>query len=170
MKKTVVRKKKSTYDAHEKNLLVLIALFALFLTLFVVLYDKKANTPADIPIQETTYKASYINASPDSIVIDLPWPGAVTGKVFMIRGEARGSWYFEGSFPVIVFAGDGSVLWQGPATAQNDWMTEDFVPFTATATIPETYSGKATLLLKKDNPSGEASRDGSVSFPFTIEW
>ena len=42
---------------------------------------------------------------------------------------ARGHWFFEGSFPVMVVDWDGRIIATHFATAQDDWMTEDFVRF-----------------------------------------
>ncbi len=120
--------------------------------------------------EETVPAITYVNSSKDLIVVDLPYPGAVTGKEFVVSGKARGTWYFEASFPVKVLDKDGKVLWQGPAQAQSEWMTENFVPFKVTAKVPQSYIGPATLVLMKDNPSGEPARDASISFPFTIEY
>ncbi len=115
-------------------------------------------------------KATYTNASADLIVVDLPFPGAVVGKDFSVIGKARGTWYFEASFPVKVLDKDGNVLAQMPAQAEGGWMTENFVPFKADIKIPETYIGPATLILKNDNPSGDPTRDKSISFPINIEY
>ena len=117
-----------------------------------------------------SFKATYVNSSADLIAVDLPFPGAVTGKTFSVMGKARGTWYFEASFPVEVLDKDGKMLAQTPAKAQGDWMTADFVPFKAELTVPSSYTGPATLVLKKDNPSGMPERDASVSIPITIEY
>ncbi len=119
--------------------------------------------------EEITPPITYINTTKDKIVVDTPFPGAVTGKEFEIRGKAAG-WYFEASFPAKVLDKDGKVLWQGPAQAQGDWMTAEFVPFKVLAKVPQTYIGPATLVLEKDNPSGLPENDASISFPFTIEY
>ncbi len=113
---------------------------------------------------------TYNNASPDLITVQLPYPGAVVGKQFSVLGKARGSWYFEASFPVKVLDKNGNVLAQTPAQAQGDWMTTEFVPFKADLTVPQSYIGPATLVLKNDNPSGDPARDKSLSFPITIEY
>lgn len=112
----------------------------------------------------------YRNASANDIRVTNPFPGAVTGKTFTVMGEARGSWFFEASFPVEVLDKDGKTLATGIAQAQGDWMTTNFVKFSAPISVPESYIGPATLVLKKDNPSGDAVRDASVRFPFTIEY
>ncbi len=127
---------------------------------------------SEIPIIDPSQQGqpTYTNSTPNDIVVTLPFPGAVTGKSFTVLGKARGPWYFEASFPVVVLDKDGNVLDQKPAQAQGEWMTTEFVDFKAELTVPESYIGPATLVLKKDNPSGEPERDASVSFPFTIEY
>jgi hypothetical protein len=125
------------------------------------------------PAQTITYK----NATADNINVDLPFPGAVVGKEFSVIGRARGTWFFEASFPVQVIDKNGNVLAAIPAQAQKDpatgevnWMTENFVPFKADLKIPDFYIGPATLILKKDNPSGLPANEASISFPITIEY
>ena len=114
-----------------------------------------------------TPSATYINASSDNITVDTPAPGAVLGSEFTVSGQARGTWYFEASFPVKVLGSNNQVLVQLPAQATSDWMTENFVPFSVVVKVPN-YSGPATLVLEKDNPSGEAKFDASVSIPIMI--
>ena len=115
-------------------------------------------------------KVTYDRASTDLIVVNLPFPGAVTGKEFSFIGKARGVWFFEASFPIDVLDKDGKILVQTFATAQGEWMTNDFVPFKGEVKVPESYIGPATLILRKDNASGLPEHDASVSFPFVIEY
>ena len=111
-----------------------------------------------------------MNASANDIMVELPFPGAVTGKEFSVIGRARGMWFFEASFPIEVRDRNNALLAQGIATAGSDWMTEEFVPFRADLKVLDSYIGPATLILKKDNPSGMPEKDASISFPFTIEY
>jgi hypothetical protein len=122
-------------------------------------------TPAQVAASIT-----YKNASANDVVVTNPTPGAVTGKEVMVMGKARGPWYFEASFPVQILDANGKVLASGPAKAEGDWMTTEFVPFKITLTVPTSYIGPATLVLHKDNPSGLPEKEASVSFPFTIEY
>lgn len=72
-----------------------------------------------------------------------------------VTGEARGGWYFEASFPVKLLDASGNTIASGVATAQGDWKTSDFVPFTATFSFPAQPAGSTgQLVLEKDNPSG----------------
>ena len=119
---------------------------------------------------KTTDQITYTNASADLITVSLPFPGAVVGKEFSVIGEARGTWYFEASFPVELLDKDGKQLDIKPAQAQGEWMTESFVPFKVTLKAPSNYIGPATLVLHKDNPSGLPEHDASASFPITVEY
>ena len=134
-------------------------------------YPRQCKTPdGRTYAEEIPVHATYDNATSDTIQVDLPFPGAVTGKSFTVTGKARGPWYFEASFPVEVRDANGTVLATTPAQAKGDWMTENFVPFEAKITVPESYIGPATLVLKRDNASGLPEHDASVSIPITIEY
>lgn len=89
--------------------------------------------------------------------------GAELKSPLTITGEVPGNWSFEASFPVILTDWDGRIIAQAPATLQGDWMTEDYVPFTATLTFdsPTVYKTGA-LILQKDNPSGLPENDDAV--------
>ncbi len=77
-----------------------------------------------------------------------------------ITGKARGSFYFEGSFPVKLLDSTGKVLAQAPAQAQSNWMTNEFVPFKVTLTYTEpTAATGAILSFHNDNPSGLPEND-----------
>ena len=106
--------------------------------------------------------------SSENVKVTLPFPGATVLKKFTASGHARGTWFFEASFPVQVKDPSGNVVGTGIAQAEGNWMTEDFVRFTAPVTI-ENYSGPATFVLMKDNPSGLPEHDDSVSFPITVQ-
>lgn len=111
---------------------------------------------------------TWHNASADLITLDLIHPGVTVLPQFTVSGKARGTWYFEASFPVEILDKDGNRLVALPAEAQGEWMTEDFVPFEAEVDLG-TYSGPATLVLHKDNPSGDPSRDASMSLPIVVQ-
>lgn len=112
---------------------------------------------------------SYINASSDLIVVDSPKPGETVGQVISVSGSARGYWFFEASFPIELLDMSGTVIGQGVAQAEGEWMTEEFVPFKARIELPTPYYGDVIVVLKKDNPSGEPENDASVRFPVVIQ-
>lgn len=83
----------------------------------------------------------------------------------VVRGEARGGWYFEASFPVELLDGNGKRIVQVPATAIGEWMTNDFVPFSVTLTFVKPATATGTLILHNDNPSGLPENDRWISIP-----
>lgn len=115
----------------------------------------------------TNVQATWVNATEDMIKLDLVRPGVMVLQKFTVSGQARGLWYFEASFPVEVIDKGGKRLDIEPAQAQEEWMTEEFVPFRVELDLGS-YNGDATLILRKDNPSGEPERDASVSFPIVV--
>lgn len=83
-----------------------------------------------------------------------------------ITGRARGPWYFEASFPIELQDNNGAPIATTTGQAQGDWMTENWVPFTATLTFPTQPAGSlGKIVLKKDNPSGEPQNDASIVVP-----
>ncbi len=86
----------------------------------------------------------------------------------LIKGQARGYWFFEASFPVEVLDENHNTLATGIATAQGDWMTNDFVPFTVSIDFQRPMSKNGYLLLKKDNPSGDPSNDDQLILPIVF--
>ena len=104
----------------------------------------------------------------EMVKITSPLAGATVGKTFTVKGEARGQWYFEASFPVQVKDKDNNTVGQGIAQAESEWMTTEFVPFSAPVVVTN-YSGPATLVLLKDNPSGLPENEDAVSIPIVIQ-
>lgn len=128
--------------------------------------------PSSTPTSETVTTTSPTTAPAkdmsDQVVVDTPKPNNVVSSPFTIVGKARGTWFFEASMPVSVFDSDGKLLWSGPAQAQGEWMTTDFVPFSVTANVGA-YTGTSTVMIAKDNPSGLPEHDASYSFQVIVK-
>lgn len=122
------------------------------------------NVPGDV--------SAYIESKADLIKLESPQPLAKIESPLVIEGEARGYWFFEASFPISLVNWDGLIIAEGIATAEGEWMTEEFVPFKAeieftTDFTPETpdFMKKGSLILKKDNPSGLPENDDALEVP-----
>lgn len=122
--------------------------------------------------QEASYRERELA---ESIVVAEPIAGAAVVSPLTIRGEARGYWFFEASFPVALYDQYGAMLAQGVAQATSDWMTEDFVPFQAVleyaiAPVPGTtsLSMMGELVLMRDNPSGLPEHDMALEIPLQL--
>lgn len=141
-------------------------------------YPRQCNTPSGLHFTETVtpeehtstdVEGSTIAGIPDLITVNAPTINSKVESPLTLTGSARGTWYFEASFPIEVRNSVGTVIATGHAEATSDWMTEDFVPFTATITFPAQPAGSTgTVVLKNDNPSGDPARDKSVVIPVTF--
>lgn len=103
------------------------------------------------------------------IRVEEPKAGAKVTSPLVVRGEARGTWFFEASFPVRLVLENGDELVAKPAQAEGEWMTEEFVPFEVTLNFTQPAPQKGTLILMKDNPSGLPEFDKSISIPVVFE-
>lgn len=108
------------------------------------------------------------------IRIESPSSNEEISSPLLMSGQARGYWFFEASFPVILVDWDGKIIAQGIATAQDEWMTEDFVPFKAEIEFekPEfigDFSKRGALIFKKDNPSGLPEHDDALEIPIVFK-
>lgn len=108
----------------------------------------------------------------DLIAVSLPPANGMVASPMTVRGEARGQWYFEASFPITVVDWDGVIIGEGYAQAQGDWMTTDYVPFegTITFTVPaDTPYRRGAVIFRKDNPSGLPEHDDAFELPVLFE-
>jgi hypothetical protein len=96
--------------------------------------------------------------------------GQTIPKGTKLTGEVLGNWYFEASFPVELRNASGTPFWTGVAQAQSNWMTTNFVPFSVVLNYtPFGTPTPATLVLKKDNPSGEPINDDELLIPVVLQ-
>jgi hypothetical protein len=101
----------------------------------------------------------------DLIQIESPRPNTQISSPIIIKGKAKGTWFFEGSFPIKLINDQGVVIGNAIATADGEWMTQDFVPFTASLTFSSSGTNKGKLILEKDNPSGLPENEDFLEVP-----
>lgn len=146
-----------------KNTIIIILALAVIAGA-VVFFTRKEKTPVLVPPVQTAQEVQY----KDLVHVNAPLPGAKVGSPLTITGRARGNWYFEASFPVRLLDANGNEIAIKAAQAQGDWMTTEYVPFSVTLTFAQPATPTGTLILQKDNPSGESQFDDSVSIPVTF--
>lgn len=119
-------------------------------------FEEIVEDPPVTPIEQTVL-----------IFTETPLPNQKVTSPLIVSGNARGYWYFEASFPIELVDANGVRLAISPAQAQGDWMTENFVPFSATLTwsSASTTATSGTLILHRDNPSGMPENDDEISLP-----
>ncbi|MDQ5950179.1 MAG: hypothetical protein QG585_121, partial [Patescibacteria group bacterium] len=114
-------------DAKHKTSLILSSIVLVFLCagLYLSFKKKDVTEPVNTPEVSETSKADNL------IKVSFPKPDDKIANPLVIKGEARGTYFFEASFPVVLTNWDGLIIAEGIAQAQGEWMTEDFVPFVA---------------------------------------
>jgi hypothetical protein len=105
----------------------------------------------------------------DLIRVSLPLKNQIVKSPLTVTGEARGTWYFEATFPIKLLDSNGNVLVQSHGQAQGGWMTNEFVPFTAQLNFAAPMTETGSLVLEKDNPSGLPEHDDSIIIPVRFE-
>ncbi|KKT96360.1 MAG: hypothetical protein UW98_C0046G0006 [Parcubacteria group bacterium GW2011_GWC2_45_15] len=104
----------------------------------------------------------------DLINLVFPRPNQKISSPLTISGRARGSWFFEASFPVKLTDASGQIISQGLAVAQGNWMTPDFVDFTAELIFGPVIASTGRLILVKDNPSALPENDDQLIVPVSF--
>lgn len=97
--------------------------------------------------------------------------GEIIKSPLIVTGKARGSWFFEADFPVLLTDWDGLIIAESSAQAQENWMTTDYVSFEAVLVFEspvfpgadeEHFSRRGYLILQKDNPSALPEYDDAL--------
>ena len=127
-----------------------------------------STLPSSAPATAATSENEPLSAR---VSVASPKSDATVDKDFTVKGSAPGPWFFEATFPIKVIGqgvdADPITIAHSNANALGEWMTEKNVSFEATVHI-DSYSGPATLVLLKDNPSGLPENDDSVSIPIVV--
>jgi len=144
--------------------------------------NKEDRKIAEKILSSFTLTGTGDNAKSDSIKdlirLDSPKVGATIKSPLQVEGRARGTWYFEASFPIVLVDWDGKIIAESHAEAQSDWMTQDFVPFSGVIEFSSPVEGQSdapdfmkrgTLILKKDNPSGLPENDAALEIPVVFK-
>lgn len=124
-----------------------------------------SGAAAYLKFQQKPYEVS----PSDLIKVTSPRANQLVQSPLTVKGEAKGFWYFEASFPIKILDENENVLGWGIAQAQSDWMTEEFVPFEAKVDFENTVQQKGFLVLKRDNPSGLPENDEEFRIPVILE-
>lgn len=142
--------------------------FALFLLIigFLSFRHYYAGTPTD---SEYLSGVDPVAEAEVMVRVYTPEKNTLIKNPVELSGEARGSWYFEASFPVRIEDTNGNVLGQHFLQANGDWMTTDFVPFSGELSyVPPPVTTTGYIIFEKDNPSGLPEFDDEYRLPVII--
>lgn len=140
-----------------------------------VTYGDRAPT-YEVEVFDILGTLSFNDAATDTsgtlIRVDTPARAETVTSPIQLSGEARGQWFFEANASVVVTDWDGRIIGESYITADEDWMTESFVPFSGTVSyeLPEeSYSASGTVIFQRANPSGLPENDAAVEIPVLLE-
>jgi len=128
--------------------------------------QESKETEATTAIETETTAKETIS---DQIRVTKPQPNQLVESPLMIEGEARGTWFFEATFPVKLLDANEDVIATYFAQAQGEWMTEDFVLFKAQLIFEKPVTDTGVLILEKDNPSGLTENDANIEIPVSFD-
>ena len=161
----------------------------LFPVLLIAVFFACGNTPDDTPAPpaelgletvpedqptEDLRETEDLNPDGDERALDdlirvtAPVENAVISSPFVVRGDARGTWFFEGSFPVALYDADGKLLDESFGHSPESWMTPEFIPFESTVEWTAPTGTEAWLELALDNPAGDEGTDRAVRIPVVL--
>ncbi len=104
------------------------------------------------------------------IYITAPKEGDGVTSPLVVKGRAPGNWFFEANAGLTLTDWDGLIIAEGNIMADGEWMTTEYVPFTGTLAFTKpAYGERGTLILKKDNPSGEPQFDDSAELTIKFQ-
>lgn len=125
-------------------------------------YPRKCRTSDDkVFTEDIGDELSKLNV----LRLHTPRPNALVQSPLVVSGDVRGTWFFEGNFPIVLLDNMGNELSSTYAMANGEWMTEEFVPFSATLEFGKGEWELGTLSLIKANPSGLAEHDDEFHIP-----
>ncbi len=152
-----------------KNIKIVLILIIVGLGVFFA-YPSFSKKP--LVVEDQPSAKPVLVSKDDLIYVDTPAIESTVSNPITISGKARGGWYFEASFPVLVTNWEGLVIGEGYATAQGDWMTNDFVPFKTEISYDASKLGSyeyGNLILQKSNASGDPERDDALTIKIKLQ-
>ncbi len=123
-------------------------------------------SPAPTPTPSPTRSPQQFTS--ENVIVSDPLPNSSVPRMFTVKGKAKGSWFFEASFPIQVRDAANNPVGMGIAQTADNWMTSEFVSFAPDVTFLG-YSGPARLVLMNDNPSGLPEFEDAVEFDIVIQ-
>lgn len=96
---------------------------------------------------------------------DNVFPDSIIPNTYSITGMAFGPWFSEGSFPILVYDANGTLIDRTHAYAQNEWRVDGLVPFNAWLSFDDPLTATGTVVFEKNNPSGLSENAGKIIIP-----
>jgi len=101
----------------------------------------------------------------DLFILNSPKANDKVQSPLSLSGTAKGNMFFEGQFGISIEDSNGKVLGTSFATSTEDWMTENYIPFTANLEFETPTTDTGNLILENDNPSGLEENSKELIIP-----
>jgi hypothetical protein len=128
--------------------------------------DNKSEIAETIPSEIETVLKNNIS---DQIRVIEPKPGQLIQSPVIVEGRARGTWFFEATFPVKLLDANRNVIASHYAQTHEEWMTEDFISFKAQIEFTRPSTATGIIVLEKNNPSDLNEYDAEIEIPIRFE-
>jgi hypothetical protein len=120
-------------------------------------------------IYERYLTIKKINDAKDIIIIDSPKPYQKVQVPIIIKGKAKGSFFFEGTFPIRIEDENGNLIVSDYIMTKENWMTENFVYFETYFYFEKGNLRKGFIIFEKANPSGLLENKFEIRIPLYFE-
>ncbi|MCX8094944.1 MAG: Gmad2 immunoglobulin-like domain-containing protein [Caldisericia bacterium] len=88
------------------------------------------------------------------IMVEKPKPYEKIQNPVLIKGKAKGYFFFEATFPIKIIDENGNVLLTDYIETKDNWMTENFVSFEKYININFGKTKRGFIVFERANPSG----------------
>ena len=153
-----------------KNVIIVIVGAILVFLVITRVSPKPIDSVVEQPVVATPVELKLTSLRGVEIFIYTPKEGEAIKSPLIIKGRAPGSWFFEANAGLTLTDWDGLIIAEGYVTAEGDWMTTDYVPFSGTLEFDKpVYGERGTIILQKDNASGEPQFDDAVEMTINFK-
>ncbi len=129
----------------------------------IEVYEISAKDGAEI--NKVSVPVIFGDLQIQDISVAFPKQNEFVDDPMTVQGEANGSWYFEGVFPVELYDANGLLMTSGKAYAQTDWQTNKQVSFKSSLSFDTPVTKEGKLILRNDNPSGLPENSKKIEIP-----
>lgn len=127
-------------------------------------------TPTASSASDAPQTSSPPSENPSEVTVLEPKAGSTVKSPFVIKGQAPGSWLFEGQTIARLERTDGTIITQSILLAESEWMTVEQVNFSGSMKFTKPAGvTEVNLVIVKENPSGLPENDDSFIVPLKLE-
>jgi len=153
-----------------KKIFTFIILILILFVLASLVFDFGRRIPDMTIVDQKALMATTTENDTLPIVVYIPKDNQEVENPIIIKGKAKGSWFFEGQFPIDLIDTSGNILSSSVAIAESDWVTEKYINFSSELTYSKSTTTKQVIVvLHKNNSSGNPNFDKQILIPVVLK-